>query len=107
MKWYNYVACFFAGVFLTNGIPHFIHGLDGDAFPTPFATPPGTGLSSPLVNIMWALGNFGVGYLLSRVGKVSEKNKWTMASMFLGVAILSLAFAILAPSILATYKAAK
>lgn len=107
MKWYNYVACFLTGIFLTNGIPHFIHGLDGDAFPTPFATPPGTGLSSSLVNIVWALGNFVAGYLLSRAGKVSPKNTWTIPLMFLGVAALSVAFAILAPSILATYKAAK
>lgn len=107
MKWYNYVACFLAGVFLTNGIPHFIHGLDGDYFPTPFATPPGTGLSSPLVNVGWALGNFLVGYVLSRIGKVSANNKWTVAVLFLGVAFLSVAFAILAPSILANYKGAK
>lgn len=107
MKWYNYIACFFAGVFLTNGIPHFIHGIDGDAFPTPFATPAGTGLSSPLVNIMWALGNFAVGYLLTRAGKFSVNHKWTVALMFLGVAVLSMAFAILAPSVLANYKAAR
>lgn len=107
MKWYNYAACFLAGIFLTNGIPHFIHGIDGDAFPTPFATPPGTGLSPPLVNIVWALGNFLAGYLLSRAGKASRKNQWSVIFMFLGVAVLSVTFAILAPSILANYKAAK
>jgi hypothetical protein len=107
MKWYNYAACFLAGIFLTNGIPHFIHGIDGDAFPTPFAAPSGTGLSSPLVNIAWALGNFVAGYLLSRAGKTSGKNQWTVAFVFLGVATVSVAFAILAPSILANYKAAK
>jgi len=48
MKWYNYVACFFAGVFLANVVPHFIHGVSGDSFPTPFANPPGKGLSSPI-----------------------------------------------------------
>lgn len=107
MKWYNYVACFLAGIFVTNGIPHFIHGLDGDAFPTPFATPPGTGLSSPLVNIVWALGNFVAAYLLSRAGKVSPKTRWTVPLVFLGVTGISVAFATLAPSILAMYKAAK
>ena len=27
MKWYNYLSCFFAGVFLIHVIPHLIHGL--------------------------------------------------------------------------------
>lgn len=107
MKWYNYVACFLSGVFLTNGIPHFIHGIDGDAFPTPFATPPGTGLSTPLVNVAWALGNFAMGYVLIRAGRVSVNNKRTVALLFLGVAFISVMFAILAPSILANYKAAR
>ena len=45
MKWYHYVAAFFAGAFLANVVPHFIHGVSGDAFPTPFADPAGKGLS--------------------------------------------------------------
>lgn len=107
MKWYNYIACFFAGIFLTNWVPHFIHGIDGDAFPTPFANPPGTGLSSPVVNILWALANILLGYVLFRVGKVSVRNTWTMVVFFLGFATLSLLFAIMAPTILVQFKAAK
>jgi hypothetical protein len=52
MSWYNYVACFFAGAFLANVVPHFFHGISGDRFPTPFAKPPGRGLSSPTVNVI-------------------------------------------------------
>ncbi len=107
MKWYNYIACFFAGIFLTNWVPHFIHGIDGDAFPTPFANPPGTGLSSPVVNIIWALVNIIIGYLLLRGGKVSVKKKWTVLLFFLGFAFLSLLFAIMAPTVLVQYKAEK
>ncbi len=33
MNWYDYVACFFAGMFLTNVVPHFVHGISGDRFP--------------------------------------------------------------------------
>ena len=55
MNWLHYIACFFAGMFLTNVVPHFVHGISGDRFPTPFAHPPGKGLSSPLVNVLWAL----------------------------------------------------
>jgi hypothetical protein len=57
MNWYNYVVCFFAGMFLANVVPHFAHGISGDRFPTPFARPPGKGLSSPTVNVIWALVN--------------------------------------------------
>jgi hypothetical protein len=40
--WYDYIASFFAGMFLANAVPHFVHGISGDRFPTPFAHPPGT-----------------------------------------------------------------
>src|ERR1700688_3264686 len=61
MNWYNYVACFFAGAFLANFVPHFVHGISGDRFPTPFAHPPGRGLSSPTLNVAWAFLNLLVG----------------------------------------------
>lgn len=64
MAWYAYVAYFFAGVFLVNGVPHFIHGISGKKFSSPFASPPGEGESRPLVNVIWGLANFLVGYLL-------------------------------------------
>ncbi len=47
MSWYHYLACFFAGAFLANAVPHFVQGISGERFPSPFATPPGKGLSSP------------------------------------------------------------
>jgi hypothetical protein len=59
-----HVAHFFAGAFLVNALPHLINGLSGKAFPTPFANPPGRGLSSPLVNVLWASANLVAGYLL-------------------------------------------
>src|ERR1700740_1051547 len=71
MAWYNYLAAFFAGAFLANVVPHFTHGISGDRFPTPFAHPPGRGLSSPTVNVVWALVNLVVGYVLFRAGNVS------------------------------------
>ena len=89
MNWYEYVACFFAGMFLANVVPHFVHGISGDRFPTPFAHPPGKGLSSPTVNVVWALANLVVGYLLFRVGKVSGGNDLALGAFFLGVAAIS------------------
>ncbi|GAG09391.1 unnamed protein product, partial [marine sediment metagenome] len=49
MAWYAYLAYFFAGVFLANGVPHFVHGISGKKFQSPFASPPAVGESSPLV----------------------------------------------------------
>jgi len=90
MKWYNYIATFFAGVFLANVVPHFIHGVSGDPFPTPFANPPGRGLSSPLVNVIWACFNLLAGYVLLRAGKTAVKNYLSMAVLFLGILIISI-----------------
>ena len=50
-------ALFFAGALLCNSIPHLCAGLQGVPFPSPFASPPGIGNSSPLVNVFWGLFN--------------------------------------------------
>jgi len=71
MEWYYYVSGFFAGAFLANFVPHFVKGVCGDKFPTPFSKPPGKGLSSPLVNVLWSLLNIALAYVLYRVAKVS------------------------------------
>jgi hypothetical protein len=90
MHWYNYIACFFAGTFLTNVVPHFVHGISGDRFPTPFAHPPGKGLSSPTVNVVWALANLVVGYILFRVGKVSSGDDTGIVIFFAGIVAISI-----------------
>jgi hypothetical protein len=89
VNWYDYIACFFAGSFLANVVPHFVHGISGDRFPTPFAHPPGKGLSSPTLNVMWALFNLVVGYILFRVGKVSSGGDTALIVFFVGIAALS------------------
>jgi hypothetical protein len=89
VNWYHYIACFFAGLFLTNVVPHFVSGISGDRFPTPFAHPPGKGLSSPTVNVIWALFNLVVGYILFRVGKVASGNTSAVVVFFAGIAAIS------------------
>jgi len=64
MAWYAYLAYFFAGAFVANGVPHFVHGISGSRFQTPFASPPAVGESSPLVNVIWGLVNFLIGFVL-------------------------------------------
>jgi hypothetical protein len=70
MPWYIYAAYFFGGAFLVNAVPHFTNGVSGRRFPSPFASPPGRGESSPLVNVLWGTLNLVIGYLLVlRVGR--------------------------------------
>ena len=94
MKWYHYIACFFAGFFLINTVPHLVHGVSGDSFPSPFANPPGKGLSSPIVNVLWGLANMLIGYILLRAGKVSRTNKWSLLVFFAGVVCCSIMLSI-------------
>jgi drug/metabolite transporter (DMT)-like permease len=90
IKWYHYIAGFFAGVFLTNVIPHFVNGISGNAFPTPFADPPGKGLSSPLTNLLWAFTNLFIGYLLFRISRINSKSKLGLFIFFVGMILISI-----------------
>jgi hypothetical protein len=94
MKWYHYIICFFAGVFLANFVPHFVQGFSGNSFPSPFSNPPGKGLSSPTLNVIWGIMNLIVGYILLRVGKVTQNNKWNLLSFFIGVVSMSILLSI-------------
>jgi hypothetical protein len=90
MKWYHYMAGFFAGGLFTNAIPHLVNGISGNAFPSPFANPPGQGLSSPLINVLWALFNLLAGYLLFRVSKINSKRKSGLLVFFIGIILISI-----------------
>lgn len=69
MIWYHYVSFFFGAVFLTNAVPHLVSGVTGRPFQSPFAKPPGRGLSSATVNAVWGCANLAIGYvLLFKVG---------------------------------------
>jgi hypothetical protein len=72
MEWSHWIAYFFGGFFLSNAIPHFVSGTMGRPFQSPFAKPPGQGLSSSTVNVLWGVFNFAVSYILiCRVGAFS------------------------------------
>ncbi|MGI4879682.1 MAG: hypothetical protein ACRYG4_19575 [Janthinobacterium lividum] len=60
----TYVLLVFAGALLCNCIPHLAAGLRGEAFPTPFGSPPGKGLSSPVINFVWGTANLLIGISL-------------------------------------------
>ena len=54
----------------------------GRPFPSPFASPPGKGLSSPIVNVLWGVVNLVVAYLLIfRVGEFSVRETYDILAM--------------------------
>jgi hypothetical protein len=91
MRWYHSVAYFFGGAFLANTLPHLGNGISGHAFQSPFASPPGEGLSSAMVNVAWGLFNLAIGYLLvCRVGSFNLRNTRHVLVLGAGIVILSL-----------------
>jgi len=93
MNWDNYIACFFAGMILANAVPHYVQGVSGDRFPSPFSKPPGKGLSSPMVNVLWGLFNLLFGYILFRTGRVSSGGDLALGVFFVGIAAMSIMLA--------------
>src|ERR1700748_3802383 len=92
MAWYHYVSFFFGGAFLTNAVPHFVSGMMGRPFQSPFAKPPGEGLSSSTVNALWGFFNLVVGYLLvCRVGNFDLRSTGDVVVLGLGVLLISAA----------------
>ena len=43
---------------------HFVQGVSGHRFQSPFATPRGVGESSPLINVLWGFANLAAGFIL-------------------------------------------
>ena len=90
MHGYNYLFCFLGGAFTANFVPHFVRGITGSEFPTPFAKPPGRGMSSAPVNVVWALINAVGAYLVLKAGNFSISNEPTLIIAFAGFAVASL-----------------
>lgn len=94
MSLVDVVASFFGGVFLANFVPHFIAGVSGRPFQTPFAQPPFRGLSSPTVNVLWGMANLAVAYaLLVVVGGFSlgDAPRVGVSSLGFGLAAVGIA----------------
>lgn len=91
MPWLSFLSYFFGGVFLANAIPHFVSGMMGRPFQSPFAKPPGEGLSSSTVNVLWGLFNIVIGYvLICRVGDFSLKDTADVAAFGAGALLIAL-----------------
>jgi hypothetical protein len=91
MRWYHYISYFFGGAFLANALPHLGNGVSGHAFQSPFASPPGVGLSSSVVNVLWGLFNLTLAYLLvCRVGRFDLRKTAHVLALGAGLLVMSL-----------------
>lgn len=88
-RWYHCATAFFAAIFFTNALPHFISGVLGMPFPSPFAEPPGIGLSTPVENIIWAIINFCVAYALVYFGKLDQRQLPIRIAFFVGAIVMA------------------
>jgi hypothetical protein len=84
-------AFFFAGIFFANFVPHFVSGVQGRTFPTPFASPPFRGPSPPRVNVLYGLANLAAAYaLLSYVADFDPRSALHAGAFGLGLTAWSL-----------------
>ena len=91
MIWLHLLSYFFCGAFLANAVPHLVSGMMGRPFQSPFAKPPGQGLSSSTVNVLWGFFNLVAGYLLVRhIGDFQLRNGPDAAALGLGMVLLAL-----------------
>jgi hypothetical protein len=94
MNWIHLVSYFFGGMFLANAVPHYVSGMMGRSFQTPFAKPPGKGLSSSTVNVLWGLFNAIAGYvLLLRVGHFDVRSTGDVVAPAVGALLISVSMA--------------
>jgi hypothetical protein len=94
MTWLHDLSYLFGGAFLTNAVPHFVSGVMGRPFQSPFAKPPGEGLSSSTVNVLWGFFNLAVGYMLTcRVGEFDLHSTEDVIALGLGTLLMALLMA--------------
>jgi hypothetical protein len=84
MAWSIYLAHFLGGACVANALPHLGAGIAGKPLESPFGSPPFKGLSSPRTNVVWALANLALAYvLLVRIGPF-DLSHWRDASVAFG-----------------------
>jgi hypothetical protein len=95
MHWFNYLGYFCGGLFLANSLPHLINGISGRAFQSPFAKPPGKGLSSSTVNVLWGFFNLVVAWLLLvKQGDFNIHDIGQVAALGAGILAMSIMLAL-------------
>jgi hypothetical protein len=93
-RWYHFIAYYFGGMFLINTVPHLVAGISGSPFQTPFASPPGQGLSSSMVNVLWAMFNLLLAYVLvCRMGNFELRRTKHVIPFGLGMLLMAIMLA--------------
>ena len=91
MNWLHLLSWFFGGMFCANAVPHFVSGTMGRPFQSPFAKPPGQGLSSASVNVVWGFFNAMIGYpLIAHVGAFDLRATPHVLAFGLGALLISI-----------------
>lgn len=91
MAWLHLLSYLLGGACLANAVPHFVSGMMGRSFQSPFAKPRGVGLSSSTVNVLWGFANIVLFYLLvCRVGDFDLRDATQAAALGLGMLALGL-----------------
>ena len=85
----TYFILFFSGMFLANGVPHFVKGITGEKHVTPFKRP-----SSALTNVLWGSANFILGFLLLHFSLIRSYHFiWSVVVFFAGFILLAISLA--------------
>jgi hypothetical protein len=85
------VLYFVSGALIANGIPHYMRGVVGEKFQTPFGRP-----SSAVVNVVWGTFNFVLGWALWHYAGMHRSHMHTFRyelAFGLGAFVMSLASA--------------
>ncbi|MBN9217234.1 MAG: hypothetical protein J0I79_04725 [Mesorhizobium sp.] len=94
MQWIDYLSYLAGGAVLTNAVPHFVSGVMGKPFQSPFAKPHGQGQSSSTVNVLWGFLNLVIGYVLvMRVGSFDLRATGDVVALGLGVLLMGVVMA--------------
>jgi hypothetical protein len=94
MLFVHLLEWFFGGALLANSVPHIVNGISGRPFQSPFAKPPGQGLSSSTVNVLWGFFNLVLAYvLLVWLGHFNIHYWWQVVTTFAGALVLSVMMA--------------
>lgn len=79
------IGFFFAGLFLFNGIPHFIQGVCGKEHMTPFSR-----VSRPVTNVIWGFSNFIIGEILIYFSKSGPMTSGQVVALWVGGFVISI-----------------
>lgn len=83
--WHIYLCSFLSGMFLANGVPHFIKGGLGEKHQTPFGK-----RSSALINVLWGWLNLIVGVVILHFGHVWSHLYRAFALLAIGALLLTI-----------------